>query len=80
MIQKIINEGSYKFLGTLQDLKKCINSFKISEVICEGQIQGLDLYEANGKFKYHGQIHKVHISKHWGDKQILYIKYLGGSK
>ena len=78
MIQEILNKGSYKFSGTVDDLRKCINSFKITTVVCEGCVQGIDLYEAYGKFKYHGHYHKVHISKHWGGEQILFIKYLGG--
>lgn len=77
MIQQIINGGSYEFKGTIQDLKHCINSFKVTKEICNGHIQGLDLLEVLGEFKYHGQKHKVHISKHWGGKDILYIKYRG---
>ena len=79
MIQQIINEGQYQFEGTLKDLKKCINSFKVTKVICQGEIQGLELCEVLGKFRYHGEIHHVYISKYWGDKDILYIKYQGGS-
>lgn len=77
MIQQIINTGSYEFQGTLQDFKHCINSFKVTKEICKGSIQGLDLLEVIGEFKYHGQKHKVHISKYWGPKDILYIHYMG---
>ena len=77
MIQKILSEGSYKFEGDLTDLKKCMSSFKITEVICMGEIQELNLCEVFGRFRYHGQNHRVRISKYWGDKQILFIEYKG---
>lgn len=80
MIQKIINDGFYEFEGDLNDLKKCITSFKITKHICIGKILGVDLCEVFGKFRYHGVIYKVSISKHWGGKKKLFIKFLGEMK
>lgn len=77
MIQQIINGGMYEFKGTIIDLKKCLSSFKVTSIICDGTIQDIELYEAMGKFRYHGVTHKVHVSKHWGGKDILYIEYRG---
>jgi len=77
MIQSIIEEGSYKFSGNLDDLKRCLSSFKVTKVMCMGEIQGITLCEVWGKFRYHGENHRVYISKYWGDKDILFIEYRG---
>ncbi len=77
MIQKILEEGEYKFQGDIQALKKCLSSFKVTEVICDGRILGVELMECLGKFRYHGENHIVHISKDWSGKDILYITYRG---
>lgn len=77
MIQKIILDGEYLFSGDLNDLKRCLSSFKITKVICEGEISGVKLCEVHGKFRYHGQTHRVHISKHWGGEKKLFIRYRG---
>lgn len=79
MIQQIICKGNYKFEGSLQDFKQCISSFKVTRVIKEGECFGIKLFEAIGKFKYHGETHKIHISKSWNDANVLFIKYLGGN-
>ena len=79
MIQQILSKGSYKFEGDLQDFKQCISSFKITKVIQDGECLGVKIFEAIGKFKYHGNIHKIYISRSWNDTGILFIKYLGGN-
>lgn len=78
MIQQIINDGKYDFEGTLKDLKKCINSFKVTKVIYDGEIQGMILLEVHGKFKYHGATYHILVTKDWM-KEVLHIKYLGGN-
>lgn len=80
MIHQIINEGFYKFNGDLNDFKKCISSFKITKVVHIGKVMNVELCEVYGKFKYHGDTHKIHISKHWGGENLLFIKYLGGNE
>ena len=77
MIQAIINNGKYEFSGNLDDLKRCLSSFKVTKVICMEEIQGIKICEVLGKFRYHGANHKVHISKYWGDKELLFIEYRG---
>lgn len=79
MIQQIINKGEYTFTGTIEDLKKCISSFKMINVRCNGECLGIKLLECDGSFKYHQESHRIKISKYWGNKDILYIKYLGAS-
>ena len=79
MIQQILCKGSYKFEGDLQDFKRCISSFKVTKVIQDGECLGIKIFEAIGKFKYHGETHKIHISRSWNDERILFIKYLGGN-
>ena len=71
MIQEIINKGSYRFSGTVDDLKKCIGSFRITKVIRSGNIMGVEMFDADGKFRYHGIIHKVYISKLWNENTII---------
>ena len=78
MIQEIINKGHYTFKGDLHDFKHCVSSFKITKVICIGEVLGIKICEVHGKFKYHGDYHKVYISKRWGEENILSIQYLGG--
>jgi len=80
MIQKILNEGEYLFSGDLNDLKKCLSSFKIIEVILEKEICGVKLLDVRGKFRYHGATHEIYISRNWGDETKLFIKYRGESK
>lgn len=79
MIQQILDKGHYKFEGDLQDFKRCISSFKIIKVMQDGECLGVKIFEAIGKFKYHGEIHKVHISMDWSNSKFLFIKYLGGN-
>jgi hypothetical protein len=45
----------------------------------DGECLGVKIFEAIGKFKYHGEIHKVHISMDWSNSKFLFIKYLGGN-
>lgn len=79
MIQKIINDGKYQFIGTIDNLKKCISSFRITKTICDEEVCGVYLLEVLGKFKYHGIWHRIKISKDWTGKDILYIEYQGGN-
>lgn len=76
MIQELLTTGSYDFNGDLNDLKKCVNSFKITKTITMGEIQGIRLCEVYGKFKYKGAYHKVHIQKYW-DRDVLKIDCIG---
>ena len=78
MIEKIINNGKYNFEGTLDDLKRCIKSFKVVKVIYQGEIQGMNLLEVHGKFKYHGVTYHVLVTKDW-IRELLHIKFLGGN-
>lgn len=80
MIQQIITKGSYNFQGSLEDFKHCISSFKVTKVICEGEIQGIKIFEGFGKFRYHNEFHNIKISKLWTDSNVLVINYLGGYK
>lgn len=76
MIQKIINDGKYKFIGNINAFKKCISSFKITKVISQGECQGIEMLEVFGKFRYHGRNHKIHVSKSWTE-DTLFIEYIG---
>ena len=80
MIQRIINEGYYEFEGSIDNFKKCISSFRVTKVLCDGNIQGIVLLEVLGRFKYHSTWHKVSISKDWSGKDKLYIEYQGETK
>ena len=77
MIEKIINTGEYVFDGDLTDLKKCLSSFKIVQVTCDGELLGVKFCEVLGRFRYHGENHLVHVSKHWGGEKKLFITYKG---
>ena len=79
MIHQILNDGEYEFHGTIEDFKKCISSFRITNTTCDGECCGIKLLECDGYFKYHQQHHHLHISKHWGNEDILYVKYLGAT-
>ena len=79
MIQQILSEGTYLFKGNLQEFKRCISSFKVTKVIQDGECLGIKIYEAIGKFKYHGETHRIQISRSWSDEKVLFIKYLGGN-
>ena len=78
MIQKILTNGRYEFRGTIEDLKKCLNSFKITKVIRMGTTCGINMCDVEGKFKYHGIIYKLYVSKIWTD-DILILEYRGES-
>lgn len=80
MLQEIIERGQYKFTGNLDMLKRCVSSFKITHVIKSGKISGIEIFEARGKFRFHGETHKVLVSKSWGNEDILFIKYKGKEK
>ena len=77
MLDKIINQGSYQFTGNIQQLKKFLGGFKVTEVITDGWIQGINLYSCYAEFKYHNEIHKVEIVSDFTGKNILNIYYKG---
>lgn len=80
MIQQLLTKGKYEFQGDIKDFKRCISSFKITKVIQDGEWQGIKFFEAEGKFRYHGEIHCIKISKAMNGENKLYIYYLKGYK
>ena len=76
MIQSIINTREYNFKGTLDDLKKCLNSFRITKVLAMGTVNGITMCDIEGTFKYHGMIYKIYVNKIWTE-DVLIIKYRG---
>lgn len=80
MIEKIINEGSYRFVGTIDELKGCIGGFKVTEVLTDGVIQDINIYSAFAEFRYKGEKHKVAVTSEFSTDKILIIEYRGRKK
>lgn len=76
MIQKILASGHYDFRGTLEDLKKCISSLKVTKVIRMGNICGYDMCDVECKFKYHGKAYNLYVSKIWTE-DLLKLEFRG---
>ena len=77
MIEKIINDGGYEFHGSIRELKKYLGGFHITEVITDGEIQGINIFSAFAEFRYHGDIHKCVISSKFSKEPVLIIEYKG---
>ena len=77
MIEKIINEGHYRFIGTVEDLKHYIGGFKITKVITDGQIQGINIFSAFAEFRYRGNRHKLAVTSEFSSEKILILEYRG---
>ena len=77
MIEKLINTGSYRFIGTVNELKKCLGGLRVTEVITDGVIQGFNIYSAFAEFRYKGQRHKVAITSEFSSEHILIVEYRG---
>lgn len=77
MIEKIINKGSYRFIGTVDELKRYIGGFKITKVITDGQIQGINIFSATAEFRYKGARHRLAITSEFSSDNILILEYRG---
>lgn len=77
MIQTLLNKGKYTFKGSLVDLRRCINSLKIIEVIQDTHFDNAYMYTVLAQFKYHGGKHKVLIERSMTGEEIFYLKYEG---
>ncbi len=80
MIDKIIGRGYYRFEGTIRDLKKHLGKFKVTEVLTDGWIQGINVYAAMAEFRYHGMKHIILIASDFSDSNILNLEYKGMKK
>ena len=80
MIEKIINQGSYRFVGTISELKRHIGGFKVTKVLADGMIQGINIYSALAEFRYKGQHHRIAITSEFSSDKVLYIEYRGVKK
>lgn len=80
MIEQLINTGFYRFTGTIKDLKRFLGGLKITEVITDGEIQGINIFSAFAEFRYHGQHHKIAISSDFSNNNILNLEYRGAKK
>lgn len=76
MIEKLINSGSYKFEGTIEDLKKVLKKFRVTRVTHDGNIQGVNIFTCEAEFEYDGTRH-IEISKDFLNDNLLHITYKG---
>jgi len=76
MIQDILKGKKYIFKGTVNDLKKCIGGFNVTEIVLSGKVNDYEMFDAYATFKYHGMIHKIYLSKAWTENKIS-IEYRG---
>ena len=77
MIEKLIGRGHYRFEGTIKDLKKHLGKFKVTEVLTDGWIQGINVYAAMAEFRYRGMKHIIIIESDFTDSNILILEYKG---
>lgn len=77
MIEKLIGSGYYRFEGTIKDLKKHLGGFKVTEVLTDGWIQGINIYSAHAEFRYHGMRHIIAITSDFSNNNILNLEYKG---
>lgn len=77
MIDKLITNGTYKFYGTVSDLKRLIGGFHITEVITDGEIQGINIFSAMAEFRYQGEHHRCTVSSEFSKEKILILEYKG---
>ena len=77
MIEKLIGSKYYRFEGTIKDLKKHLGGFKVTEVLTDGWIQGINIYSAFAEFRYHGMRHRMAITSDFSNNNILHLEYLG---
>lgn len=78
MIEQLIGSGYYKFTGTVRDLKKHFGGFRITEVLTDGNIQGVNIYSALAEFRYRGKKHRIAITSDFSNDEILHLEYRGG--
>ena len=77
MIEKLLTTGKYKFTGSIKDLKKHLGGFKITEVLTDGYIQGINIFSALAEFKFRGMKHRIAITSYFCDSNILILEYQG---
>ena len=77
MIEKLIGSGYYRFEGTIKDLKKHFGGFKVTKVLTDGWIQGINIYSAMAEFRFHGMRHIITITSDFSNSNILNLEYKG---
>jgi hypothetical protein len=77
MIEKIIDEGEYRFIGTLDQLKQRLGGFKITEEITNVVFQDIYVYRALAEFRYKSKRHQIAINSELRKESILNITYKG---
>ena len=77
MIEKLIGSGHYRFEGTIKDLKKHFGGFKVTKVLTDGWIQGINIYSAMAEFRFHGMRHIIAITSDFSNNNILNLEYKG---
>ena len=77
MIDKLIGKGHYRFVGTIKDLKRHFGGFKVTKVLTDGWIQGINIYSAMAEFRFHGNRHIILITSDFSDNKVLNLEYKG---
>lgn len=77
MIEKLIGRGYYRFEGDIRELKKHLGKFKVTEVLTDGWIQGVNIYAAMAEFRYRGMKHIIIIESDFINSNILNLEYKG---
>lgn len=80
MIEKLLGTGYYKFEGTIRDLKRLLKGFKVTEVVTDGFIQGINIYSAFAEFKFKKETYKMCITSDFSNENILHLEMKGKKK